>query len=227
MEISLSCTNLPVSLNRSFANFSFSNSCEQTPLHTEHLPHAQTHASPDPSQRARWRMSTSHTTLFIHYSDISSTIASYHIHYSPILFCLLRNFITSIIFSPLSFMLKRISFQKRPAKRHLLRRNSWVSFSLWNLISWFFHRYRYYLLSKSEGVWSRSDEFSHRYATSTSFYSSTNLGTRNIFCYFFLRSDNFLTHQTTKNLKMVHTRNSNLGIEQMSRFMAFLRRNPF
>ena len=40
--------------------------------------------------------------------------------------------------------------------------------------------------------------------------------TRNIFCYFFLQSDNVLTHQTTKNLKMVRTRNSNLGIEQMS-----------
>ena len=47
-------------------------------------------------------MSASHTTLFILYSDISSTIASYHIHYLPLLFSLLRKFITSnILFSPL------------------------------------------------------------------------------------------------------------------------------
>ena len=45
----------------------------------------------------------------------------------------------------------------------------WVSFSLWNLISWFFHRNRYYLLSKSRAVSGMSGEFSHRYATVASF----------------------------------------------------------
>ena len=33
----------------------------------------------------------------------------------------------------------------------------------------------------------------------------SNLGTRNLFCYFFLRLDNFLTRQKTKTLKMVGT----------------------
>ena len=101
-EISLSFTHLPVPLNRFFSNIPLSNSYEQTPLHTETLPHAQLHASSNPSQSARCRMYTYHTTLFILCSDISSRIATYNIHYSPLLFSLLEDFIPStLFFSPL------------------------------------------------------------------------------------------------------------------------------
>jgi len=44
----------------------------------------------------------------------------------------------------------------------------------------------------------------------------SNLGTRNLFYYFLLRPDNFLTHQTTKNLNIARPQNRNLDIEQMS-----------
>ena len=60
-------------------------------------------------------------------------------------------------------ILQQIPFEKRPAQRHVLRRNSWVSFSLWNSISWFFHQNRYDLLSKSGAMWGTSVEFWHRY----------------------------------------------------------------
>ena len=36
--------------------------------------------------------------------------------------------------------LERTPFEKYPAYCHLLRRNSWISFSLWNLISFYFHQ---------------------------------------------------------------------------------------
>ena len=84
-----------------FFQIPISNSCEQTKPQTEYLPHARTPTRPDLSLRVRRRVTTSHTTLFRFYSDMSSTIESCNIHYSPILFSLLRNFITFIIFSPL------------------------------------------------------------------------------------------------------------------------------